>query len=67
MNNYNKDIRFYQSPIHIKDGEVVRYYLIITEYSTIEKRVLRSYSVEIPSWTRWHRFEEYTYYHPMQN
>lgn len=63
----NKKIKIYHSSLHVKEGADVKYYFIITEYSLIEKRVLRCYAVELPLWTRWHRFEEYEYYHPMQN
>jgi hypothetical protein len=62
-----KKVKFYQNPVHIKEGDHVKYYLIITEYSLIENKVLSCYAVEMPLWTRWHRFEEYDYYHPMQN
>lgn len=67
MSSRNKDLIIYQSSLHVKEGELVRYYFIITEFSLIENKILRCYTVELPLWTRWHRFEDYDYYHPMQN
>jgi hypothetical protein len=65
MRTKNKKVKIYHSSLHVKQGEIVKYFLIISEI--VDSEVLCSYAVELPLWTRWHRFEEYEYYHPMQN
>ena len=57
----NKKIKIYHNTLHVPQGDEVRYFLIITEYSLSENKVIRSYSVEMPVWSRHYQFPEFEF------